>query len=143
MSEFVLEGGGETTIVKSADSRPQDIRELAATVHLNGIVLKLREIHKIEALLRKMEAWLDAHDESHPKYHERDRRYESVVMINIDLISHLEVLAQRLHDELVGWTHKDRDQFVRSLMIPWPCTFDTRLYDASLDTTPWKEYPAF
>ena len=142
MSDFVLEGGGETSIVRG-DSRTVEEREQAAVIWLNDIVHLLGDFHKRIRVVEKMETWLDGHTDAHELYAEREHEYEAKVDALGAMIGRLSRLSQLLESEVKGMRTKDSERFIKAWLIPWPCSFEVGLYDSSLDTTPWKDYCPF
>lgn len=140
---MLLEGGAESKPRRKADGRDFSDRSRAACIYLNRIVEIIRRLNKREVTLRKMERWLDAHDESHEKYYERDRRYTALVLCAMDDVSNLADVSENLAEEIQTWPDADRKRFIAAWLIPWPCTFRATHLDTSLDSTPWREYCPF
>lgn len=141
-----LTGSGPAPKKEKGDPRTSEQRVENMLRELSNVVVVLKQLHKHEARMRKMERWLDANNPGMNRNKQWEERRDKVILAEVkqlELIGNLQTISIRLEQAIHDLADADRAKHMKAWGVPWPCTFQVDRYSHSLAETPWRDFCPF
>jgi len=140
-----LTGSGSATKKEKGDPRTSEQRVENMLRELGNVVVVLKQLHKHEPRLGKMERWVDnpSNQDGSAKFSARVEQCRVAFDRQIELIGNLQTISIRLEQAIHDLADADRVKHIKAWGIPWPCTFQVDRYSHRLAETPWRDFCPF